>query len=126
MKYVYSLDGKDFDNGFYENRDEALRNALDDLHKQKGIFIAKMEQFKPVVRADYILSDIYNEANEFSKGQTIESYLMDVTDEQKKELSELLTSVYRLWEKSHNLDRWIYKETTIEEIRINDLLKENK
>ena len=104
-KWCISRNGEDYDNDFFDTKEEAIEYATDndDYNCNETFFVGKAEFFKPKIDADDIIDRISDDAYD-NYGEWAEAYLHNINTVQKSELQYKLQSVFNKWMKKYSLD----------------------
>jgi hypothetical protein len=81
-------------------------------------FVIHRELSENAIDVDSILEDVNNQVNDEIGECELEDYLLDLPDEQVKELSNALNLVFHGWIKKHNLEPNYYDIKNIECIKL--------
>lgn len=103
-KWCYSWDGEDYSNGLYESEKEAIDKAREE-NSLGEVWIAK--GYKPELRWSFAEDEILVSMEESLTddcGEYAECALDHVTEEQQKDLSNMIDEAIQSWVKKHNIE----------------------
>lgn len=116
-EYTFSYNGEDYNNGTFPTVEEALdeakecwfdcHDASDSVDGRVDVYIGEAEYYTDGLFVDYIIEqqqeEAYNECGEWA-----ETYLDDITKEEKDILEERLNKVWNEFKKEFNHEATFY------------------
>ena len=99
-KYTWNFD----DNGYFHDEFDTVEEALEEAHEYdpecEDVFVGELVPYKPCVCAWKII-DALTEDSDDECGDVADEWLAHVTQEEEKDLSDMLTAAFMVWEKKH-------------------------
>lgn len=125
-KYCYTLDNTNFVPDF-DTSEEAIAAAKENISADKLVFFVgkcNIEEYEPKISADKIFEMIDKDLEDKKRN----TYLQNVSDKQKAELTKKLTDCFSRWANKHeqslawytihDLEPYMYKNGEISKIKI--------
>lgn len=107
-KWCYSWDGEDYSNGLFDTEKEAIDEARK-LYSLGEVWIAKAS--RPELRWNFAEDEILVSMEECLHdecGEYADCALDHVTEEQQKDLSNMIDEAIQAWVKKHNIEPQCY------------------